>query len=78
MAGRYEPTARCAHVAAAVENKVYVWGGLFGRQKDISHDGPDKTEVILKVDILDVKVRADPGLQFKLDLFLTFIIILKH
>ena len=51
-----EPAARYGHVAAAVEDKVYVWGGLIGG-RDVSHDGPDKTENILKVDILNVKVR---------------------
>ena len=54
MADKYEPAARRGHVAAAVENKVYVWGG---RDGDVSHDGPDKADIILKVDILDVKVR---------------------
>ena len=54
MAGEYEPAARLGHVAAAVEEKVYVWGGW---NRSISHDGPDKTHIIHKVDILDVKVR---------------------
>ena len=53
MAGEYEPEERPGHVAAAVENKVYVWGG-YGAA---SHDDPDKTDFVLKVDILDVKVR---------------------
>ena len=53
MAGEYKPAARQGHVAAAVENKVYVWGGY----KEVSHDGPDKTDFVLEVDILDVKVR---------------------
>ena len=57
MAGEYEPAARCGHVAAAVEDKVYVWGGDSSVYADVSHDGPDKTTIILKVDILDVKVR---------------------
>ena len=56
MAGEYEPTARFGHVAAAVEDKVYVWGGWRGYE-DVSHDGPDKTDIILTVDILNVKVR---------------------
>ena len=55
MAGEYEPAARLGHVAAAVEDKVYVWGGDIGGC--VSHDGPDKTNIILKVDILDVRVR---------------------
>ena len=54
-----EPAARLGHVAAAVENKVYVWGGLIGRP-EVSHDGPDKTDIILQVDILNVKVRVLP------------------
>ena len=53
MAGENECSG---HVAAAVEDKVYVWGGRIGRRW-VSHDGPDKTDIILKVDILDVKVR---------------------
>ena len=58
MAGKYhEPVVRRGHVAAAVEDKVYVWGGWSGRSRRVSHDGPDKTDIILKVDILDVKVR---------------------
>ena len=63
MAGeRYEPAARRGHVAAAVEDKVYVWGGRRRRSQftEVSHDGPDKTTIILTVDILDVKVRTTP------------------
>ena len=57
MAGKYnEPAVRRGHVAAAVEDKVYVWGGRSGYTQ-VSHDGLDKTDIILKVDILDVKVR---------------------
>ena len=56
MAGEYAPAARYGHVAAAVEDKVYVWGG--SSVSDVSHDGPDKTDFILTVDILDVKVRS--------------------
>ena len=60
MAGiKYEPApVRYGHVAAAVEDKVYVWGGRSGR-RDVSHDGPDKIDIILKVDILNVKVRTE-------------------
>ena len=50
-----EPSARYGHVAAGVEGKVYVWGGRRSYQ-EVSHDGPDKTELIFSVDILDVKV----------------------
>ena len=50
-----EPSARFGHVAAGVEGKVYVWGGLRLYQ-GVSHDGPDKAEIISSVDILDVKV----------------------
>ena len=48
---------RGGHVAAAVEDKVYVWGGWSGYK--VSHDGPDKTDISFKVDILDVKVRIN-------------------
>ena len=51
-----EPSASYGHVAAGVEGKVYVWGGLRGIFKEVSHDGPDKSELIFSVDILDVKV----------------------
>ena len=57
-----EPSARRGHVAAGVEGKVYVWGGLRGK---ISHDGPDKAEIIFIVDILDVKV-SRTGVYVKL------------
>ena len=50
-----EPSASYGHVAAGVEGKVYVWGGRRGYDK-VSHDGPDKAEIIFSVDILDVKV----------------------
>ena len=50
-----EPSARWVHVAAGVEGKVYVWGGRRGYSR-VSHDGPDKEEIIYSVDILDVKV----------------------
>ena len=50
-----KPAARWGHVAAGVEGKVYVWGGFSGFNK-VSHDGPDKAEIIFSVDILDVKV----------------------
>ena len=52
-----EPSARYGHVAAGVEGKVYVWGGR--REYNVSHDGPDKTEIISSVDILNVKVSLD-------------------
>lgn len=60
MAGK-PPGARRGHVAAAVEDKVYVWGGLLG-YTGLSHDGPDKTDVIVKVDVLDLKVRRGAAL----------------
>ena len=60
MAGK-PPAARRGHVAAAVEDKVYVWGGLLG-YAGVSHDGPDKTDIIVKVDVLDLKVRRGAAL----------------
>ena len=50
-----EPSARWGHVSAGVEGKVYVWGGRRSNSR-LSHDGPDKAELIFSVDILDVKV----------------------
>ena len=52
---RFEPSTRYGHIAAGVDGKVYVWGGLRG-VNHVSHDGPDKAETIFSVDILDVKV----------------------
>ena len=51
-----EPSARFCHIAAGVEGKVYVWGGTRAGVSKVSHDGPDKAEIIFGVDILDVKV----------------------
>ena len=50
-----EPSARYGHVAAGVEGKVYVWGGRRG-YNSVSHDGPDKAQIMFSVNILDVKV----------------------
>ena len=49
-----EPAARCGHVAAAVDDKVYLWGGRRGLV--VSHDGRDKAEIRCGVNILDVNV----------------------
>ena len=51
----YEPAARYGHVAAAIEGKLYVWGGL---RRDFSavHDGPEKTAITSVVDVLDLQV----------------------
>ena len=51
----YEPAPRWAHVAAAVEGKLYIWGG---KRRDFPavHDGPAKTAVTSVVDILDPQV----------------------
>ena len=54
LASELAAIARFGHVAAAVEDKVYVWGGYRGLK--VSHDGPGKSSITLKVDILDVKV----------------------
>ena len=51
-----EASARFGHVAAGVEGKVYVWSGRRAGVRQVSHDGPDKTEIMFSVDILDVKV----------------------
>ena len=51
----YEPAPRYAHVAAAVEGKLYVWGGM---RRDLPklHDGPEKTAITSVVDVLDPQV----------------------
>ena len=51
----YEPAARYGHVAAAVEDKLYVWGG-WRRDSPVVHDGPAKTALISVVDVLDLEV----------------------
>ena len=51
----YEPAPRYGHVAAAVEGKLYVWGG---KRRDLPavHDGPAKTGITSVVDVLDPQV----------------------
>ena len=53
----YEPAPRYAHVAAAVENKLYVWGGT-RRDFLFDHDGPQKTAFTSVVDVLDLQVKS--------------------
>ena len=52
----YEPAPRYGHVAAAVENKFYVWGGFRRDLPDI-HDGPAKVAITSVVDVLDPQVK---------------------
>ena len=59
MAGNFEPVARCGHVAATVENKVYVWGGCSELGTHDPEAGPYMSDIIVKVDILDLKVSTD-------------------
>ena len=51
----YNPPARCGHVAVAVEDKLYVWGGLTRDLPEI-HDGPAKTAFTSVVYVLDRQV----------------------
>ena len=51
----YKPVPRWGHVAAAVEGKLYVWGGL-RRDLPAVHDGLTKIAVTSVVDILDPQV----------------------
>lgn len=55
----YEPAPRFGHVAAAIERKLYVWGGL-RRDTPKLHDagprGPSKTAFVNVVDVLDIQV----------------------
>ena len=55
MAEGVEPPPRYGHVAAAVENKLYAWGGC---RIDLPklHDGPAKTAITSVVDVLDLQV----------------------
>ena len=50
-----EPVARFGHLAAAVESKLYVWGGVRS-EFPVVHDGPDKIAFASLVDVLDLKV----------------------
>ena len=52
----YEPAPRYGHVAAAVEGKLYVWGGM---RRDLPkiHNGRAKTAITSVVDVLDPKVK---------------------
>ena len=52
----YEPAPRYGHVAAAVEGKLYVWGGM-RRDWPFIHDGPAKTAITSVVDVLDLQVK---------------------
>ena len=52
----YKPPPRWGHVAAAVEGKLYVWGG-YRRDWPAVHDGPTKTAFTSVVDVLDVQVK---------------------
>ena len=49
----YEPDARNGQVAAAVNGKLYLWGGL---RRHLPKDGPDKNALMSVVDILDLQV----------------------
>ena len=51
----YEPSARFGHVAAAVNGKLYLWGGMRSYLSAI-HDGPSKTTLMSVVDVLDPQV----------------------
>lgn len=51
----YEPVARYGHIAAAVDGKLYVWGGR-GREWPLIHDGPAKTALTSVVEVLDLQV----------------------
>ena len=51
----YEPAPRYGHVAAAVEGKLMLWGGL-KRDGPFVHDGPTKTAFTSVVDVLDTQV----------------------
>ena len=52
----YRPFPRVEHVAAAIEGKLYLWGGM-GRDSPKVHDGPAKTTLTGAVDVLDLQVQ---------------------
>ena len=51
-----EPAPRFGHVAAAVEQKLYLWGGM-RRDLPAVHYGPTKTALTSVVDVLDLQVK---------------------
>ena len=53
----YEPAPRHGHVAAAVEGKFYVWGGIRRDWPEV-HDGPTRTAFTSVVDVLDIQVKV--------------------
>jgi len=55
MAENVEPAPCSGHVAAAVEQKLYLWGGMRRDWLEV-HDGPAKTAVTSVVDVLDLQV----------------------
>ena len=56
MAESYIPATRRGHVAAAVEGKLYVWGGMRSDLPAV-HDHPVKTAFTSVVDVLDLQVK---------------------
>ena len=50
-----EPATRYGHVAAAVNGKLYLWGGMRRDFPEI-HSGSSKTALTTVVDILDPQV----------------------
>ena len=52
----YEPAPRWGHVAAAVDGKLYLWGGT-RRDLPAIHNDPQKTAITSVVDVLDPQVR---------------------
>ena len=50
-----EPAARYAHVAAAVNGKLYMWGGMRRDLPEI-HDDSSKATLTSVVDVLDPQV----------------------
>ena len=54
--GRYEPAPRRGHLAAAVEQKLYLWEGL-RKELPAVHDGPEKATLTSVVDVLDLQVK---------------------
>ena len=50
------PAGRYSHVAATVENKLYVWGGWKKDTPEV-HDGQEKIKLTSTVEILDLMVQ---------------------
>ena len=53
--GKYEPAPRWGHLAAAVDHKLYLWGGISSDFPEV-HDDQAKNSITSVVNVLDLQV----------------------